>query len=175
MQGKRLGEISDVECVLLVFEGILSFEVEPLLMSLCIRVYIEVEVVFCGIHILRLLQISTLEKRVKQKAVRTDRRVGSLLRLRLFHAILVNVWILLLLLLAQDSSFAIPLEYDVRNQFAAEIFARTGLPEDFQVFLPDLVLFHGLGEGFVDGVQDVLSHLVHVFGLIILIDNFGLA
>jgi len=40
MQGKGLGEISDVECVLLVFEGILSFKVEPLLMPLGISVYI---------------------------------------------------------------------------------------------------------------------------------------
>lgn len=73
MQGKGLREISDVEGVLLVFEGILSFEVEPLLMSLGIRVYIEVEVVLCSIHILRLLQVATLEKRVEQKAVWTDR------------------------------------------------------------------------------------------------------
>ena len=87
----------------------------------------------------------------------------------------MNLWILFLLLLAQDSSFAIPLEYDVRDQFAAEVFARTWLPEDFQVFLTDLVPFHGLGEGFVDGVQNVLSHLIHVFRFIILIDNFGLA
>jgi hypothetical protein len=66
MQGKRLREISDVEGVLLVFEGILSFEIEPLLMSLGIRVYIEVEVVLCRIHILRLLQVSALEKRVEK-------------------------------------------------------------------------------------------------------------
>lgn len=40
MQREWLGEISDVERILLVFEGILRFEVEPLLMSLRIRVYI---------------------------------------------------------------------------------------------------------------------------------------
>jgi hypothetical protein len=73
MQGKRLGEISDMESVLLVFEGILSFEVEPLLMSLGVCVHIEVEVVLSRIYILRLLQVSTLEKRVEKKAVRTDR------------------------------------------------------------------------------------------------------
>ena len=73
MQGKRLGEISDVESVLLVFKGILSFEVEPLLMTLGIRVHIKVEVVLCWIYILGLLQVATLEKRVEEKAVRTDR------------------------------------------------------------------------------------------------------
>ena len=73
MQGEGLGEISDMEGVLLVFEGILSFEVEPLLMSLGIRVYVKVEVVFCWVHILSLLQVTTLKKRVEQKAVRTDR------------------------------------------------------------------------------------------------------
>ena len=87
----------------------------------------------------------------------------------------MNLWILFLLLLAQDSSFAIPLEYDVRDQFAAEVLARTGHPEDLQVFFTDLIPFHGLGEGFIDGVQDVLSHLIDIFGLIILVDNFGLA
>lgn len=115
MQGKWLGEISDVESVLLVFKGILSFEVKPLLMTLGIRVHIKVEVILCRIHILCLLQVATLEKRVEQKAVRTDRRVGHFLLLRLFHAILVNLGILYLLLLTQDSSFTIPLEYYVRD------------------------------------------------------------
>lgn len=73
MQREWLGEISDVERILLVFEGILRFEVEPLLMSLRIRVYIEVEVVLSRIYILRFLQVATLEKRIEKKAVRTDR------------------------------------------------------------------------------------------------------
>ncbi len=73
MQREGLGKISDVEGVLLVFEGILSFEVEPLLMSLGIRVYVKVEVVLCGIHIFRLFQVATLKKRVEQKTVRSDR------------------------------------------------------------------------------------------------------
>jgi hypothetical protein len=73
MQGKRLGEISDMESVLLVFKGILGFEVEPLLMTLGISVHIKVEVVLCRIHILRLLQVATLKKRVEKKTVRTDR------------------------------------------------------------------------------------------------------
>jgi hypothetical protein len=59
---ERFCKISDVECILLIFKGILYFEVEPLLMALGVSVYIKIEVVLSRIHILSLFKVTTLEK-----------------------------------------------------------------------------------------------------------------
>ena len=48
MQRKGFGEISYIEGVLFIFKSIFNLEVEPLLVTLGVSVYIQIEIVFSG-------------------------------------------------------------------------------------------------------------------------------
>lgn len=67
---KRFREIPYIEGILLVLKSVLCLKIEPLLMTLSVRINVQIKIILRWTHILSPLKVTTFEKRVEDQTMR---------------------------------------------------------------------------------------------------------
>lgn len=159
-------------------------------MAFSVSIDIKVQIVLCWCYILGSLQISTFEKRIEKEAMWTDSTIRCfifllllllifLLNLTIFLSwILRHIGFIILLFSHADPKYSllsILLNVYIRDNICAQILARARLPHNPHVVTRKQPSFLCFNQRFINRIEYILSHLIHILGFVIFVDNLWLA